>query len=94
MAAARRHVPLRTCIICGLKTEKSDLRRLVAQQAGSVVLDPAGRQPGRGAYVCSGGDCRSNGPKRGRVEYALRTRIGDDAWSALVAALAAESPTR
>jgi uncharacterized protein len=49
---------------------KAELLRLVAV-SGRVVLDPAAKMPGRGAYVC-GPDCCERAVKRRAVSRALR----------------------
>ena len=90
--AARCHVPLRTCIACGRNTEKSGLLRLVTLDGGWVIVDTTGKQSGRGAYICAAGDCRSKEPNKNRVEYALKTTVGEDAWHTLVATLVATAP--
>ncbi|TQL95093.1 hypothetical protein FB559_0588 [Actinoallomurus bryophytorum] len=48
--ARGRAVPRRTCVGCRICTTKSDLLRLVVVE-GSVVPDPRGRLPGRGASL-------------------------------------------
>ncbi|MEV5751432.1 YlxR family protein [Actinoallomurus sp. NPDC052308] len=42
--------PRRTCVGCRVRTAKSDLLRLVVIE-GSIVPDPQGRLPGRGASL-------------------------------------------
>ena len=76
-----RHVPLRTCVACGKKTDKGGLMRIVAQSEGGATMDPSGKAQGRGAYVCSTGDCAEEPVRRGRVEFALRRKISDDDWT-------------
>ena len=87
MARSSRHVPIRTCIVCGGKAPKPDLLRLVADSPGSVVVDLSGRLAGRGAYVCRGAGCRSEDLKKGRLENALRAKVGREALSRLQSAL-------
>jgi predicted RNA-binding protein YlxR (DUF448 family) len=41
----------RTCIGCFKKRKKEKLARLMVKK-NQVVLDPSGRAPGRGAYLC------------------------------------------
>lgn len=48
--ARGRAVPRRTCVGCRIRAAKSDLLRLVVVE-GSVVPDPRGRLPGRGASL-------------------------------------------
>ena len=76
-----RHVPLRSCVICGNKTSKRDLVRMVTTPDGGVMLDATGRMAGRGAYVCRDGDCRRGGLDRRRLEYALRTKLNAEEWA-------------
>ncbi len=46
-----KHIPMRQCIACRERRPKRELLRIVLTEAGPV-LDPTGRKPGRGAYVC------------------------------------------
>ena len=62
--------PVRTCVGCRRKAGKSELVRLVWQQ--SVVVDPAQREPGRGAYLHPGPDCVALAVKRRSLGRALR----------------------
>jgi len=57
MRKGRGHVPIRTCISCGLKSAKSDLVRLVMDEAGCLSRDDLKRRRGRGAYVCDRKEC-------------------------------------
>ena len=91
MTVSRRHVPLRTCIICGSKAPKRSLARIVADAEGGVAVDSTGMLPGRGAYVCADGSCVDRGLKRGRLEYALRTKLGNEDWIRILAAVEAMS---
>ena len=90
-----RHVPLRTCVACGKKTDKGDLMRIVGRSDGGVTMDPSGKAQGRGAYVCSSGDCAEEPIRRRRLEFALRRKISDDDWSAVSAFIESlETPGR
>lgn len=91
MTVSKRHVPLRTCIICGSKAPKRSLARIVATATGGIVVDSTGRLPGRGTYVCADGACVDRGLKRGRLEYALRTKLGSEDWTRILAAVEALS---
>jgi predicted RNA-binding protein YlxR (DUF448 family) len=80
----RRNVPTRTCICCGVKTNKRDLLRIVSVRGDRVVVDITGKQNGRGAYICV--SCRDNtgNLRRDRLEYSLRTKINDNDWLTLI----------
>ena len=89
--ARRRHVPIRSCVVCGNKTSKRELTRIVATPLGTVSIDPTGRLPGRGAYICRDEPCLDKGLKKGRLEYALRTKLTDEDWSELVSSVEAST---
>ena len=83
----RRRVPLRTCVSCGVKTDKRNLLRIVSGADDRVAIDRSGKRNGRGAYVC--GSCRgSKGHmRRDKLERSLRTRIDETEWDSLVEAM-------
>jgi predicted RNA-binding protein YlxR (DUF448 family) len=49
--------------------------RVVRTPAGSVDVDPTGRLPGRGAYVCASGACAAEAVRRRALERALGVPI-------------------
>jgi len=61
---------VRTCVGCRRQAGKSELVRLVWR--GSVVVDRAQREPGRGAYLHAGPDCLALAVRRRSVGRALR----------------------
>jgi len=48
------------------------LIRLVRGADGTVTLDAAARNPGRGAYVCASDECVTRGLRRDRLAHAFR----------------------
>jgi predicted RNA-binding protein YlxR (DUF448 family) len=52
------HQPLRTCAVCREVHPKRTMSRLVRRADGSVTLDPTGKAPGRGTYLCDQPACR------------------------------------
>ena len=52
------HLPLRTCAVCREVHPKRSMSRLVRRADGSVALDPTGKAPGRGTYLCDQAACR------------------------------------
>lgn len=80
----RNRVPIRTCVSCRWKAAKRELLRVVASADGAVLADETSRLNGRGAYLCA--DCRAAPAalRRGRLEYALRTKITEDKWNLLL----------
>jgi hypothetical protein len=51
------HIPLRTCLVCGVKKEKKALIRFVVAGDGSLKRDEKQKAAGRGCYVCKEPAC-------------------------------------
>ena len=86
-AVAARHAPERTCVGCRSTRPKRELLRLVLPQAGAVTVDPGGRMPGRGAYLCADHplDCLTVARRKRALTRAFRTtpeRVDIDALAA------------
>ena len=73
-----RHIPERTCLACGEKLPKGGLIRIVRTLAGSVEMDPNGRQAGRGAYLCPKSDCWERGLSKGALDRVLRISVPEE----------------
>jgi predicted RNA-binding protein YlxR (DUF448 family) len=69
------HVPIRTCVGCRRRASRSDLRRVVLDDAGRPV--ESSTAPGRGAWVC-GAVCIAAGIRNGGFERAWRRRVAAD----------------
>jgi predicted RNA-binding protein YlxR (DUF448 family) len=63
--------PVRTCVGCKTRAEKSSLLRLVVAGDG-IVPDPQARQPGRGAYLHPSLACFELAQRRRAFSRALR----------------------
>ncbi|MBI2873348.1 MAG: YlxR family protein [Chloroflexi bacterium] len=70
-----KHVPMRTCVVCREKVGKRGLFRIVRTPQGEVHLDAAGKQSGRGAYLCGQRACWERALKGKRLDIALRATI-------------------
>lgn len=49
-----------------------------------VEVDPRGKKAGRGAYLCPRVECWDTGINKGRLDYALRTRLSPENRQALL----------
>lgn len=96
-----RRTPIRTCVACRTSGGKRTLVRVVRlpagesdtpQQGAGVVLDPGGKQSGRGAYVCPAEACVEQALKQKKLERSLKTPIPEAVAGAL-RALAAQAAT-
>ncbi|MGQ9889261.1 MAG: YlxR family protein [Aggregatilineales bacterium] len=72
----RKHVPVRTCVICRTRDAKRTLTRLVRTAEG-VVVDPSGKLNGRGAYLCDQEACWARALNSDALDRALRTTLTD-----------------
>jgi uncharacterized protein len=71
--------PLRTCTGCRRVRPRIELIRLaVAASSGQVTLDPTGRFPGRGAYLCRETGITCLRQSRRHRSLARSLRVGDD----------------
>ena len=52
------HQPLRTCAVCREVHPKRSMTRVVRLADGSILVDPTGKAPGRGTYLCDQAACR------------------------------------
>ena len=66
-----RAEPQRTCVGCRVRAAKSRLLRVVAVE-GSLVPDPRGRLPGRGAHLHPDAECLALAERRRAFGRALR----------------------
>ena len=71
-----KHTPERTCAVCGAKTDKRQLVRIVRAPEGAVLVDETGKRNGRGAYLCKRVSCWNEASARSkRLSAALRAEI-------------------
>ncbi len=84
-----KKVPQRMCMGCGQLKPKKELLRVVRTPDGVIELDPspAGKKPGRGAYLCPRRECLALAVKAKRLERALEHPISDEVWAKLEAGM-------
>jgi uncharacterized protein len=75
-APNRKHVPLRSCVICREKDAKRTLFRVVRSEEG-VSVDPSGKLNGRGAYLCERKLCWERAVSGDVLAKALRVTLTD-----------------
>jgi hypothetical protein len=66
--------PLRTCVQCGAVLPKGRLLRVAGRPGGGWEPDPRGTLPGRGIYLCRGGECMA------KFSARVRTPKGGARW--------------
>ena len=70
-----RHVPLRTCLACGVKQPQRRLVRLVRTSPERVEIDFKRVKNGRGGYLCHSRDCWQRVWDKGLLERAFRSPV-------------------
>lgn len=75
MPVRRKHVPLRTCVVCHQKRRKRELVRVVRTPEGAVQIDPTGKMAGRGAYLCSERRCWEDAALQRAMARALKCQL-------------------
>lgn len=76
--------PLRMCMVCRERKEKSQLIRLVKKSPDGAALDLSGKAEGRGVYFCKDGDCINQAEKRRCLERAFSCKIDSAVYAELL----------
>jgi len=84
--ARRRHIPVRTCVVCRQALAKRALHRIVLVPERGLLVDLSGKMPGRGAYLCSRPTCweKATAPKTEFLSRALRSFVSEEEKAALL----------
>ena len=59
---AQKKIPARQCIGCLTSRPKKELVRVVRAPSGEISIDPVGKKPGRGDYLCPDAACLAKVP--------------------------------
>jgi len=84
-----KKVPMRMCVGCREMKPKRELIRVVKSPEGAVSMDPTGRKPGRGAYVCKSAECLKRALKQKQLERAFECALGEETQASLLRELSA-----
>lgn len=78
-----RKIPMRQCLGCREMKPKRELIRVVKNQSGEISIDPVGKKPGRGAYICPTDECLGKAVKTRALERAFSSKIDDGIFQQL-----------
>ncbi|MFD2171311.1 RNase P modulator RnpM [Tumebacillus lipolyticus] len=85
----QKKIPLRKCVGCQEMKPKRELIRIVFNQTQNTVeLDPTGKKPGRGSYICRKVECLSPARKKKALERSLKTSVSEEIYDTLAKDLA------
>ena len=82
-----KKIPMRMCVGCREMKPKRELIRVVRSPEGEVSMDPVGKKPGRGAYVCRNPECLKRAIKQHQLERQLEVQLTAEVSAALQAAM-------
>ena len=75
--ARRKHVPIRTCVVCRESRPQRDFTRLVRIAPQTLEIDLTGKLPGRGAYLCEKQTCWAEAAAGSQLGRALRMELSE-----------------
>lgn len=78
-----RKKPQRQCVGCGQNKDKTDMIRVLRNEAGEIFLDATGKKNGRGAYICKTPECLGKAIKSKGLERSLKTAIPAEVYEQL-----------
>lgn len=78
-----KRVPQRKCVGCGEMIGKKGAVRVVRDKEGVFSVDPTGKKPGRGAYICNDAGCLGLARKGGKLERSFKCRVPAEIYDAL-----------
>lgn len=73
-----KKIPMRMCVGCREMKPKRELIRVVRSPQGEVSIDPVGKKPGRGAYVCRSQACLMRAIRQKQLERQLEVQLTEE----------------
>ena len=67
--------PERLCVGCRKLHPKGELIRIVRSPEGSISIDPTGKSPGRGAYLCPHAECLREARRHNGFAWSFKNRV-------------------
>ena len=78
-----KKIPMRMCVACHEMKPKKELQRVVRSPEGEVSIDPVGKKPGRGAYLCPNPDCLKKARKSKALERKFEAEVSAEVYDML-----------
>ncbi|MCZ0716771.1 RNase P modulator RnpM [Aerococcus kribbianus] len=79
----QRKIPMRKCVVSNEMFPKKELVRIVRTPDQEVVIDPTGKQNGRGAYVSLGPEIVQKAWDKHLLDRHLNVKVSDDFYAEL-----------
>lgn len=81
-------VPMRQCVGCRERKNKSELIRIVKTPEGEIMTDLTGKKNGRGMYICRNAGCLGLAKKKRIFEQSFGSAFSNDIYDNLKKELA------
>ena len=78
------------CVACHEMKPKKELQRIVRSPEGEVSIDPVGKKPGRGAYLCPNVECLKKARKSKALERKFEAPVSEEVYAMLEEKLSAQ----
>ncbi len=78
-----KKIPMRMCIACREMKPKQEMTRVVKNADGEIRLDPTGKAPGRGAYVCADGECLKKLSGKKLLHKAFSAEVASEVYQGI-----------
>ncbi len=78
-----KKVPMRMCVACRDMHPKKSLVRIVSSKDSGVSVDPTGKKPGKGAYLCRTSECIAKAKKTSALKRSFEREIPGEVYGDL-----------
>ena len=75
-----KKIPQRMCVVTKEKTDKRNLLRIVKTKDNQILVDLAGKQNGKGAYITKSKEVLEKAKKTKALDKALEITISDSIY--------------
>ena len=75
-----KHIPIRSCIGCGVKGPQKDFVKIVRSKHNSVSIklnNINDKSEGRSVYICRSFDCWTEAVKKGKIDRNIKTNLSE-----------------
>ena len=83
MPKIKKLIAQRCCLGCRKVQHKSLMVRIVRTPTGEITLDPKGKTPGHGAYLCKNLDCLKIAIKKRQFNRTFKQQVPADLYDRL-----------
>ena len=75
-----KHIPIRSCIGCGVKRPQKDFVKIVRTKHNSISIklnNTSDKSEGRSIYMCRSFDCWTEAKKKGKIDRNIKANLSE-----------------